>query len=86
MGSLLIKPVQRVMKYPLLLSELWRATPEDHPDYRPLQEALTATKIINVNINEFRRRKDIGEITHMNGLPGASLDSRLSNSVCSDEV
>uniref|UniRef100_H3DL01 Dynamin-binding protein n=1 Tax=Tetraodon nigroviridis TaxID=99883 RepID=H3DL01_TETNG len=59
MGSLLIKPVQRVMKYPLLLGELWQATPEDHPDYRPLQEALTAIKIINVNINEFRRRKDI---------------------------
>lgn len=64
MGSLLIKPVQRVMKYPLLLGELWQATPEDHPDYRPLQEALTATKIINVNINEFRRRKDIGEVGH----------------------
>ncbi|XP_041839756.1 rho guanine nucleotide exchange factor 38 isoform X1 [Melanotaenia boesemani] len=59
MGSLLIKPVQRIMKYPLLLGELWQATPEDHPDYRPLQEAFTATKIINVNINEFRRRKDI---------------------------
>ncbi|XP_056136446.1 rho guanine nucleotide exchange factor 38-like [Lampris incognitus] len=59
MGSLLIKPVQRVMKYPLLLGELWQATPNDHPDNRPLLEALTATKIINVNINEFKRRKDI---------------------------
>ncbi|XP_049899340.1 rho guanine nucleotide exchange factor 38 isoform X1 [Epinephelus moara] len=59
MGSLLIKPVQRIMKYPLLLGELWHATPEDHPDYRPLQEAFTAAKIINVNINEFKRRKDI---------------------------
>ncbi|XP_017265725.1 rho guanine nucleotide exchange factor 38 isoform X1 [Kryptolebias marmoratus] len=59
MGSLIIKPVQRIMKYPLLLGELWQATPEDHPDYLPLQEALTATKIINVNINEFKRRKDI---------------------------
>ncbi|XP_044045715.1 rho guanine nucleotide exchange factor 38 isoform X2 [Siniperca chuatsi] len=59
MGSLLIKPVQRIMKYPLLLGELWQATPEDHPDYRPLQEAFTAAKIINVNINEFKRRKDI---------------------------
>ncbi|XP_014911240.1 rho guanine nucleotide exchange factor 38 isoform X1 [Poecilia latipinna] len=59
MGSLLIKPVQRIMKYPLLLGELWQATPEDHFDYLPLQEALTAAKIINVNINEFRRRKDI---------------------------
>ncbi|KAM7394350.1 hypothetical protein PAMP_021161 [Pampus punctatissimus] len=59
MGSLLIKPVQRIMKYPLLLRELWQATPEGHPDYRPLQEAYTAIKIINVNINEFKRRKDI---------------------------
>ncbi|XP_042249906.1 rho guanine nucleotide exchange factor 38-like [Thunnus maccoyii] len=59
MGSLLIKPVQRIMKYPLLLSELWQATPENHPDFRPLQEAFTAAKIINVNINEFKRRKDI---------------------------
>ncbi|XP_077575967.1 rho guanine nucleotide exchange factor 38 [Stigmatopora nigra] len=59
MGSLLIKPVQRIMKYPLLLGELWQATPEDHPDSRPLQEAFTTTKIINININEFKRRKDI---------------------------
>uniref|UniRef100_A0A8C4ZTZ8 Rho guanine nucleotide exchange factor 38 n=1 Tax=Gadus morhua TaxID=8049 RepID=A0A8C4ZTZ8_GADMO len=59
MGSLLIKPVQRIMKYPLLLGELWQATPNDHPDYLPLQEAYTAIKIINVNINEFKRRKDI---------------------------
>ncbi|KAJ8407566.1 hypothetical protein AAFF_G00274230 [Aldrovandia affinis] len=59
MGSLLIKPVQRVMKYPLLLGELWQATPDDHPDNRPMKEALTATKIINLNINEFKRRKDI---------------------------
>ncbi|KAM7010208.1 rho guanine nucleotide exchange factor 38 [Tautogolabrus adspersus] len=59
MGSLIIKPVQRVMKYPLLLRELWQATPENHPDYLPLQEAYTAARIINVNINEFKRRKDI---------------------------
>uniref|UniRef100_UPI0037E72EA4 rho guanine nucleotide exchange factor 38 isoform X1 n=2 Tax=Semicossyphus pulcher TaxID=241346 RepID=UPI0037E72EA4 len=59
MGSLIIKPVQRIMKYPLLLRELWQATPENHPDYLPLQEAYTAARIINVNINEFKRRKDI---------------------------
>ncbi|CAJ1052376.1 rho guanine nucleotide exchange factor 38 [Xyrichtys novacula] len=59
MGSLIIKPVQRIMKYPLLLRELWQATPENHPDHQPLQEAFTTAKIINVNINEFKRRKDI---------------------------
>lgn len=64
MGSLLIKPVQRVMKYPLLLGELWQATPEDHPDNRPMKEALAEAKIINLNINEFKRRKDIGKPQH----------------------
>ncbi|XP_061573397.1 rho guanine nucleotide exchange factor 38 isoform X2 [Cololabis saira] len=59
MGSLIIKPVQRIMKYPLLLRELWQATPEGHPDHQPAQEAFTAARIINVNINEFKRRKDI---------------------------
>ncbi|KAM3865497.1 rho guanine nucleotide exchange factor 38 [Diretmus argenteus] len=59
MGSLLIKPVQRIMKYPLLLGELWQATPDNHPDNQPLQVALATTKIINVNINEFKRRKDL---------------------------
>ncbi|XP_078062872.1 rho guanine nucleotide exchange factor 38 [Mustelus asterias] len=59
MGSLLIKPVQRVMKYPLLLSELLKSTPELHADHRPVEDALTAVRQINVNINEFKRRKDL---------------------------
>ncbi|KAM8968746.1 rho guanine nucleotide exchange factor 38 [Sarcophilus harrisii] len=59
MGSLLIKPVQRVMKYPLLLCELRNSTPPSHPDYKELEDALAAMKDINVNINEFKRRKDL---------------------------
>ncbi|XP_074084864.1 rho guanine nucleotide exchange factor 38 isoform X2 [Macrotis lagotis] len=59
MGSLLIKPVQRVMKYPLLLCELRNSTPPSHPDYRELEDALAAVKDINVNINELKRRKDL---------------------------
>ncbi|XP_067840678.1 rho guanine nucleotide exchange factor 38 [Heptranchias perlo] len=59
MGSLLIKPVQRVMKYPLLLSELFNSTPDLHADRKPVQDAFAAVKQINVNINEFKRRKDL---------------------------
>ncbi|KAM9294846.1 rho guanine nucleotide exchange factor 38 isoform 2-T2 [Morus bassanus] len=59
MGSLMIKPVQRVMKYPLLLSELLNSTPAYHPDHKALQDALFAMKNINVNINELKRRKDL---------------------------
>ncbi|XP_069720120.1 dynamin-binding protein isoform X1 [Phaenicophaeus curvirostris] len=59
LGSFLIKPVQRVMRYPLLLMELLSATPEAHPDKAPLTAALLAVKEINVNINEYKRRKDL---------------------------
>ncbi|XP_026102320.1 dynamin-binding protein-like isoform X3 [Carassius auratus] len=59
LGSFLIKPVQRVMRYPLLLMELLNTTPESHHDRKLLAEALRSIKEINVNINEFKRRKDL---------------------------
>ncbi|XP_034968744.1 rho guanine nucleotide exchange factor 38 isoform X1 [Zootoca vivipara] len=59
MGSLMIKPIQRVMKYPLLLCELLNATPRSHPDHKALQDALVAVKGMNTNINELKRRKDL---------------------------
>ncbi|XP_008070060.1 dynamin-binding protein [Carlito syrichta] len=59
LGSFLIKPVQRVMRYPLLLMELLNSTPESHPDKVPLASAVLAVKEINVNINEYKRRKDL---------------------------
>lgn len=61
LGSFLIKPVQRVMRYPLLLMELLGATPESHHDRPQLTKALQAVKEINVNINEYKRRKDLGK-------------------------
>ncbi|XP_075699211.1 dynamin-binding protein isoform X3 [Rhinoderma darwinii] len=59
LGSFLIKPVQRIMRYPLLLMELQGATPESHPDKTPIKDAVRAVKSINVNINEYKRRKDL---------------------------
>ncbi|XP_071375637.1 dynamin-binding protein isoform X2 [Centroberyx affinis] len=59
LGSFLIKPVQRVMRYPLLLMELLGATPESHHDRAQLTQAVQAVKEINVNINEYKRRKDL---------------------------
>lgn len=60
LGSFLIKPVQRVMRYPLLLTELLGATPESHHDRPQLAKAVQVVKEINVNINEYKRRKDLG--------------------------
>ncbi|XP_012710591.2 dynamin-binding protein isoform X3 [Fundulus heteroclitus] len=59
LGSFLIKPVQRVMRYPLLLTELLGATPDSHHDRLQLTNAVQAIKQINVNINEYKRRKDL---------------------------
>ncbi|XP_028331611.1 dynamin-binding protein isoform X2 [Gouania willdenowi] len=59
LGSFLIKPVQRVMRYPLLLMELLGATPEGHHDRPQLSKAVLAVKEINGNINEYKRRKDL---------------------------
>ncbi|XP_057213732.1 dynamin-binding protein isoform X2 [Triplophysa rosa] len=59
LGSFLIKPVQRVMRYPLLLTELLNTTPESHHDRKQLTEAVMSIKEINVNINEYKRRKDL---------------------------
>ncbi|KAL4613002.1 dynamin-binding protein isoform X1 [Arapaima gigas] len=59
LGSFLIKPVQRVMRYPLLLTELLNTTPKSHGDREQLSEAVLSVKEINVNINEYKRRKDL---------------------------
>ncbi|XP_029452792.1 rho guanine nucleotide exchange factor 38 isoform X2 [Rhinatrema bivittatum] len=57
--SLMIKPIQRITKYPLLLCEMLNSTPTGHPDYKALQDAFAAVKDINVNINELKRGKDL---------------------------
>lgn len=69
------------MRYPLLLMELLNSTPEAHPDKVPLASAVLAVKEINVNINEYKRRKDLGEkdavvvkeVPWLPGLPSGPL-------------
>ena len=61
LDSLLVKPVQRILKYPLLLEQLLDATPENHPDYTPLDVAVREIKGISMRINERKRRADILE-------------------------
>jgi hypothetical protein len=49
--DLLIKPVQRLCKYPLLFRELQKFTPPDHPDYSGVVNALKkveeAAEVVN---------------------------------------
>ncbi|KAL5361589.1 hypothetical protein BJX96DRAFT_185362 [Aspergillus floccosus] len=59
LDSLLVKPVQRILKYPLLLTELLDSTPENHPDRPSLLSALEEVTNISVRINEMKKRADL---------------------------
>lgn len=56
--SLLIKPVQRVLKYPLLLATLLEATPRQHPEYFVIELALKEMLYTAENINKIKKRSD----------------------------
>lgn len=58
-GSFLIKPVQRVLKYPLLLSELHKNQSEEGSVKETLKQALDTVTDVATAINEFKRRKDL---------------------------
>ncbi|CAF0837962.1 unnamed protein product [Brachionus calyciflorus] len=57
--SLLLKPIQRVLKYPLLLQELIKNTESCHEDYQDLLEALKSMQNVATYINEIKRRHEL---------------------------
>ena len=61
MGSILIKPVQRILKYPLMLNELIKCTEVEHSDRADLTRARDIMTDVASFINESKRRKDIGK-------------------------
>ena len=72
-GSWLIKPVQRLCKYPLLLRELLSHSPEGHPDHESIRIAKEKIDEVVDAVNEGKRLAErqmkIIEIQHqMDGL------------------
>uniref|UniRef100_A0AAY4CJN9 DH domain-containing protein n=1 Tax=Denticeps clupeoides TaxID=299321 RepID=A0AAY4CJN9_9TELE len=61
--SYLIKPVQRVLKYPLLLRELVSLTDTDSEEHYHLTEALKAMEMVASHINEMQKiYEDYGSV------------------------
>ena len=60
--SLLLKPIQRVLKYPLLLHELIKYTETYHEDYDELIQALTCMQEVATYINEIKRRRELSNL------------------------
>ena len=56
--SFLIKPVQRLCKYPLLLRELLKCTPDAHPDRESLSIAMTLTQSLVDQVNTSKREAE----------------------------
>ncbi|KAH0556035.1 hypothetical protein GP486_006024 [Trichoglossum hirsutum] len=61
LDSLLVKPVQRVLKYPLLLAQLLEETPDDHPDFSAIEVAAREMTEVSHRINELKKRVDLVE-------------------------
>ncbi|KAI9249637.1 hypothetical protein BY458DRAFT_445183 [Sporodiniella umbellata] len=53
--AMLIKPIQRVCKYPLLLQQLIKATPEDWPYSQENKDGLEAIQRVTKKVNETKR-------------------------------
>jgi dynamin-binding protein len=57
--SLLIKPVQRVLKYALLLQAIIVETPDSHADKENLRRAKSMVEAVSHALNEEQRRREI---------------------------
>eukprot|EP01147_Barroeca_monosierra_P010411 gene10411-2542_t len=61
--DLLNVPMQRILKYPLLLKEVIKHTPDGHPDKSRLQDALKKVEELAKYIND--KKKDYDNIKHV---------------------
>eukprot|EP01088_Endostelium_zonatum_P009474 TRINITY_DN22706_c0_g1_i1.p1 TRINITY_DN22706_c0_g1~~TRINITY_DN22706_c0_g1_i1.p1 ORF type:complete len:818 (-),score=155.06 TRINITY_DN22706_c0_g1_i1:117-2570(-) len=74
LSAYLIKPFQRIMKYPLLLNSIINDTDTSHPDYPDLVEALKQLEGMVGTANEQKRLyENITKMTELHVLFGEAL-------------
>jgi hypothetical protein len=72
--SILIEPVQRIARYELLLVNLKKKTPVDHPDYQLLDDAISRFKKINANLEQdAARQQEVSKVREIEKLLGGNL-------------
>eukprot|EP00727_Mastigamoeba_balamuthi_P003448 m51a1_g1310 putative domain containing protein (677) ;mRNA; f:213160-216036 len=62
LAAYLIKPAQRITKYPLFLKDLVNSTFEDHPDYKNLVKAQEEMHKVLTEINSRTRRSETTQL------------------------
>ncbi|KAM8975535.1 intersectin-1 isoform 2-T2 [Pelodytes ibericus] len=58
LSSFLLKPMQRVTRYPLIIKNIIENTPENHPDLSHLKQALEKAEELCSQVNEGVREKE----------------------------
>ncbi|CAK9797482.1 ITSN1 [Anthophora plagiata] len=88
LSSFLIKPMQRITKYPLIIGKILEHTPLNHPDRQYLQEALAKAEEFCTQVNEGVREKENSDRlewlqTHVacDGLEEQLIFNSLTNSL-----
>ncbi|XP_075217000.1 dynamin associated protein 160 isoform X2 [Lycorma delicatula] len=88
LSSFLVKPMQRITKYPLLIKKILEHTPPGHPDRQNLEEALSKAEEFLVQVNEGIAEKENSERlewlqTHIqcDGLDEPLIFNSLTNAV-----
>jgi dynamin-binding protein len=56
LDALLVKPVQRITRYQLLLAEIKKTTPDNHPDYEALALSTQELGTLLQNIDDLKKR------------------------------
>jgi hypothetical protein len=74
------QPVQRILRYKMLLTEVLQCTDEGHPDAQPLRTALDKIGEVAIKINKNKGEfEDLQELKNMLPLfaPGSGLEATL---------
>ncbi|XP_031754683.1 rho guanine nucleotide exchange factor 37 isoform X2 [Xenopus tropicalis] len=74
---ILVMPVQRITKYPLLLLSILKSCPPGDEAHATMQSAYSAMQEVNQNINEYKRCKEAGSKYHR--LQQQSLIEKVSS-------
>lgn len=58
LDSFLVKPVQRICRYPMIFEAILKKTPPNHSDYKEIETTLAKLKKITDVVNDYARKKD----------------------------
>ncbi|KAL5009816.1 hypothetical protein ScPMuIL_012121 [Solemya velum] len=86
LSSFLLKPMQRITKYPLMIGKILEYTPSGHPDHPNLSDALTRAEELCSQVNEgVRERENSDKLEWMqtqvqcDGLPERIVFNSVTN-------